>query len=66
VDIDVLAPMQQMTKLPQPGAWRRSLCCRLLLAFRCAFLMCVVTHGVTPGRLMALLIQSRAHFEPSV
>jgi uncharacterized membrane protein len=28
--------------------------------------VCVVTSGVTPSRLMALLIQSRAHFEPSV
>jgi hypothetical protein len=32
----------------------------------CAWRVCVVTSGVLPSRLMASLIQSRAHFEPSV
>jgi hypothetical protein len=40
--------------------------CFYVVYLLCALRRCVVTTDVTPSRLLASLIQSRAYFEPSV
>jgi hypothetical protein len=70
VDMAVFAPVPQKTRLPPHGSSGRfgstlSVLSSVWVSL-CVWRVCVVTSGVTPSRLMALLIQSRAHFEPSV
>jgi hypothetical protein len=69
VDSVAIAPVQQKTRLPLHESYGASACysvlsCVAVWVVRLARVCCNL--AVTPGRLMASLIQSRAHFEPYV